>query len=80
MVEINGLNDPNYVFSGQRLVIPADEENAADITVDTSPTQVGNPQITALENAGDLDQEAVLIVNESDAPVDLAQATEVLAY
>ena len=72
LVEINGLNDPNYVFSGQRLVIPADEEIAAGITVAASPTEVGNPKITALENAGNLDQEAVLIVNESDAPVDLA--------
>ena len=72
LVEINGLNDPNYVFSGQRLVIPADAAAGADIGIDAAPEQAGNPQITALENSGELAQEAVLIVNESDTPVDLA--------
>jgi LysM repeat protein len=71
LVEINGLNDPNYVFSGQRLVIPAEAAAGADIGIETAPAQAGNPQITALENPGDLAREAVLIVNESDTPVDL---------
>lgn len=71
LVEINGLNDPNFVFSGQRLVIPADAASAVDIGVSTETEQTGNPQITALESPGSLEQEAVLIVNESDMPVDL---------
>lgn len=73
LVETNGLTDPNAIYSGQRLQIPAGV--AAQAAVDTEGVVLsgdgGNPQITALENPGNLDGEAVLIVNESDTPVDL---------
>ncbi len=69
LVTANGLDDPNFVFSGQRLVIPAGAEL---VTVDEAQSnESGNPQITSLEGQGDLANEAVLIVNESDRPVDL---------
>ncbi len=69
LVTANGLDDPNFVFSGQRLVIPA---GAEIVTVDeTQGNDSGNPQIASLEGQGDLANEAVLIVNESDLPVDL---------
>ena len=73
LVETNGLADPNSIYSGQRLSIPADA--ATEVAVDTDGSAGsdarGNPQITALENPGEIESEAVLIVNESDVPVDL---------
>lgn len=73
LVETNGLTDPNAIYSGQRLQIPANASAplANDLETDEISNDGGNPQITALENPGNLEDEAVLIVNESDSPVDL---------
>ena len=69
LITANGLDDPNFVFSGQRLMIPAGAEIVAVVESQTGDS--GNPQIDSLEGQGDLAKEAVLIVNESDRPVDL---------
>jgi len=71
LVTANGLDDPNFVFSGQRLVIPAAGEAVA--VVERQTGERGSPQIVSLEGPGDLANEAVLIVNESDTPVDLQE-------
>ncbi|MEZ4860863.1 MAG: lamin tail domain-containing protein [Caldilineaceae bacterium] len=77
IVESNQLNDPNFVFAGQRLVIPAPAPgNGAGAQ---SPTSVTNAQpgpgegldIRTVEAAGDLTAEAVQIVNDSDLVVNL---------
>ena len=69
LIAANGLDDPNFVFSGQRLKIPAGAEIVAAVEDQTSGS--GNPQISSIEGQGDLATEAVLIVNESDKPIDL---------
>jgi LysM repeat protein len=71
LVAANGLDDPNFVFSGQRLVIPAAGETI--VAVERQADERGSPQIVSLEGQGDLANEAVLIVNESDTPVDLQE-------
>lgn len=75
LVQANELENPDYVFSGQRLVIPT-----------RTATVAGEPQVTALptatpilegvevkavEAAGDLTGEVVLVVNESNQPFSL---------
>ncbi len=75
----NGLDDPNTIFVGQELIIPSGEEI---VTVDPAnpptptaiPTlQVGTSlfKITAVNNAGDVATEQVVIANVGSEAVDL---------
>ncbi|NJN83551.1 MAG: LysM peptidoglycan-binding domain-containing protein [Caldilineaceae bacterium] len=74
IVKANGLTNPDFVFSGQRLTIPArgSTQTAAAGTPTASPTVVAQGvQIARFEGAGDLASEQVLIVNESNIAVNL---------
>jgi LysM repeat protein len=66
LVQANSLANPDFVFSGQRLVIPGNGGGTS-----TGAASQGNVQILALEGAGNLAQEAVLIANESNTPFNL---------
>ncbi len=83
ILDANNLSDPNFVFAGQRLVIPvpggspsagtpAGGEVAPSVeptaTVAAAPTGV---QITAITSVGDLANEQVVLVNESDTAYSL---------
>ena len=77
IVEVNKLTDPNFVFSGQRLVIPVSGESGdnratAPPTATPAPAQaVQGIAIRAVEAPGDLLTEAVQIVNDGDGAVNL---------
>lgn len=74
IVRANDLANPDFVFSGQRLTIPAagEEAGAGDAAQPAAPANSGaGLQISAVESTGDLAGEAVLLVNESDTPVNL---------
>ena len=64
LVEENGLANPDYVFSGQVLVIPNTGSNSAGPT----PTVVilEGVEISGIAGAGDLAAESAQIVNDSD--------------
>ncbi|MCB0044781.1 MAG: lamin tail domain-containing protein [Caldilineaceae bacterium] len=66
LVQANGLINPDFVFSGQRLVIPGTGDSAAPAV-----QAEGGVEITGINNAGDLAQEVVLIANESNTPFNL---------
>ena len=78
IVEVNKLADPNFVFSGQRLVIPVSGESGdnratAPTTATPVPAQaVQGIAIRAVAAPGDLLTEAVQIVNDGDGAVNLA--------
>ena len=67
IVRGNGLANPDFVFSGQRLIIPG----ATGLVAETVTPSASGPVIAAVENAGELAREAILIVNESNDPVNL---------
>ena len=78
IVQANSLANPDFVFSGQRLIIPvsASDAAAADAQADAQAatrqaTVQAKPEIQTIENPGDLAREAVLIVNQGDDPVNL---------
>ena len=70
LLEINDLTDPNLVYIGQRLKIPASQRQGGA----SGGAAVGLPQQglqLRIENAGDLATESVQVVNDSDGAVDL---------
>ncbi|MCL4859542.1 MAG: LysM peptidoglycan-binding domain-containing protein [Caldilineaceae bacterium] len=72
IVEANNLANPDFVFSGQRLIIPA-REGSGNAPPPVEPTQAPGAgiRISALETPGNLLSEAVLIVNDSNLAVNL---------
>lgn len=68
----NNLTNPDFVFAGQRLIIPV-LGNAPRPTEPPSVLELGPPgiQLTTVLNPGDLANEQILIVNESDRAVTL---------
>jgi LysM repeat protein len=75
LVQANELANPDYVFSGQRLVIPTRTATAAgEAQVTAQPTAtpiLEGVEVKAVEAAGDLAGEVVLVVNESNQPFSL---------
>lgn len=82
IVKVNELSDPNVVYVGQRLIIPVgsigsnSEQNTASpqtlTPTDTPPLAIGQGiLIRAVDGAGALVTEAVQIVNDSNAAVNL---------
>lgn len=73
----NNLSDPNFVFAGQRLVIPLPNGAPSGVSTQSSePTATVEvvPQgvrITAVTGAGDLASEQVILTNDSDTPYSL---------
>ncbi len=71
IVRANNLTDPDFVFSGQRLIIPVNGQAAAGGAPAASTPITQGVQISAVDGAGDLANESVLLVNESDNPFSL---------
>jgi len=74
IVEFNQLADPNFVYSGQRLLIPVDGTSPVVDTPAATPAPTQAAQgigIRAVEAPGDLLNEAVQIVNDGDGAVNL---------
>jgi LysM repeat protein len=72
----NNLSDPNFVFAGQRLVIPVEGSSPVTETVSSEEVPTAAPvvqgvRITEITSPGDLANEQVVIVNEGDAPFTL---------
>lgn len=72
IVEANNLANPDFVFSGQRLIIPA-RGGSNSVAPPAAPTQAPGAgiRISALETPGNLLSEAVLIINDSNLAVNL---------
>ncbi|MBK8046622.1 MAG: LysM peptidoglycan-binding domain-containing protein [Anaerolineales bacterium] len=70
LVAANKLTNPDFVFEGQRLVIPTGGVAAAPATAAPPAIPVGL-RISAFSQAGQLAGEAVGIVNDSDLAVNL---------
>jgi hypothetical protein len=70
LIQANALTNPDFLFAGQRLTIPGNG-GAVESSGEGSATAQGRVSVLAVENPGDLAQEAVLVGNDSDAPVNL---------
>lgn len=76
LLNINNLDNPDFVFVGQRLILPAGTGNRApqqQVASNNQPsrTVTGQMQITTVDSFGSFDSEVVLVVNESDAAFNL---------
>jgi LysM repeat protein len=74
LVEANNLANPDFVFSGQRLIIPVPgRSNPAEPAATPTPTIAAGQglRIGAVETPGNLLSEAVLIVNDSNLALNL---------
>ena len=70
ILEANNLSNPDYVFSGQRLVIPVQGGGGA-VTDTTAAGGSGEPvvegvKVAAVSGAADLPHEQGIVANESD--------------
>lgn len=81
ILRANNLSDPNFLFSGQRLVIPVQGAGGAVQSEAPTATPSGDDpgaepvvegvRIASIVGAGDLASEHVVIVNESSTPFSL---------
>jgi LysM repeat protein len=76
ILDANNLSDPNFVFAGQRLIIPLPAGTVVSGTVPVAEPTAETPvisgvRITNITGTGDLANEQVLVVNESDTPFSL---------
>jgi hypothetical protein len=67
IMQANGLTNPDFVFSGQRLVIPV----SGGASPTPTPVVIEGVEIAAVDGGGDLDAESVLVVNDSDSAFSL---------
>ncbi len=72
ILRANNLSNPDYVFSGQRLVIPVQGGAAGG----NNPESAAEPvvqgvEVAAVSGAGDLANEQVVVANESDLAMSL---------
>jgi LysM repeat protein len=73
LVEANDLDNPDFVFVGQRLLIP---NGAGEIAATASPTPLpaaapGRLRISTVSSTGDLATESIAVNNDSDLAVNL---------
>lgn len=72
IVEANNLDNPDFVFVGQRLIIPSAGAVAPAATATPIAASVDNGiRLTGVENAGVLASESISIGNDSDLAVNL---------
>lgn len=80
LLNINNLDNPDFVFVGQRLILPTGtvargsaQTSARQPTSSNQPSRAvnGQMQITTVSDVGALDSEMALVVNESDAAFNL---------
>jgi LysM repeat protein len=70
IVRANNMANPDFVFVGQRLVIPVRNGTAPRAGQGAEPAVQG-VQVNGIENPGNLAQEVVLVANESNLPFSL---------
>lgn len=89
ILEANQLDNPDFVFVGQRLIVPLNVSSSSGAsggaannqtdgsTASTAPAEspasdsLATLRITQIEGRGDLENEAIQIVNESDLALNL---------
>ena len=78
LMAANQLDNPDFVFVGQRLTIPTGAVASAQPSGDASvapllptPISPGGVIVNAISGGGDLAEEQILIVNDSDNPSNL---------
>jgi len=77
LLNINNLDNPDFVFVGQQLILPAGSTSSTQPVqqpvANTQPSRVvnGTLQVTEVSGQGTLASEIALVVNESDAPFNL---------
>jgi LysM repeat protein len=76
ILRANNLSNPDYVFSGQRLVIPVQGASAAPAGAAPTDTAGGEPEVqgvavAAVSGAGDLANEQVIVANEGELALTL---------
>jgi LysM repeat protein len=72
LMEANNLTNPDFVFSGQRLIIPRPESSNSSPANSLVNTNNPSSGVTLrVEEAGNLGAERVLIVNDSNSAVNL---------
>lgn len=69
LIEANQLTDPNFLFSGQRLIIPPAGTQPATATPE--PPSPAGVKIRAVNNPGNLADEHVEIVNDGSVGLNL---------
>ncbi len=70
LMQANDLTDPDFVYVGQHLVIPA-SQNVVGAPADSAAGLAQQGLQLRIENAGELATESVQVVNDSDAAVNL---------
>jgi LysM repeat protein len=70
LMEANELTNPDFVFSGQRLIIPVDGQTGATDTSEQT-TNPGSGLTLQVEQPNNLAEERVLIVNDGNSAVNL---------
>lgn len=73
ILRANNLTNPDFVFSGQRLVIPVQGAGSGNSQESASAAEpvVQGVVVAAVSGAGDLANEQVVVVNESDSAFSL---------
>ncbi|MFM7172822.1 MAG: LysM peptidoglycan-binding domain-containing protein [Caldilinea sp.] len=73
ILDANGLSNPDFVFSGQRLIIPFDEGGQAGEATPASSGQASGSglRVASFLGVGQPGSEALQIANDSDLAVDL---------
>lgn len=70
IMQANGLTNPDFLFSGQQLVIPVGGR-ASNAAPTATPVVIQGVEIAAVEGGGNLENESVLVVNDSDTAFSL---------
>lgn len=71
ILRANNLTNPDFVFSGQRLVIPIQGAGNSPEGLSGAEPVVQGVMVAAVSGAGDLANEQVVVVNESDSAFSL---------
>lgn len=77
LLNINNLDNPDFVFVGQQLILPSGTASTSQTVQQPasnnqpSRTVNGTLQITRVSGTGELATEMAVVVNESDAPFNL---------
>jgi LysM repeat protein len=71
LMEANDLDNPDFLFSGQRLVIPQPGQTTPGASTAATPSAAVVTLTVQVEQVGNLPEESVLIVNDSNNAVNL---------
>lgn len=71
IVAANDLVNPDFVFSGQRLVIPQTDAQAASGPATPVSVVTAGIRLSVIDGGGDLASESISVVNESDLAVNM---------